>query len=154
MLPTKVFPDAPKRPPRRALHSPKIAPIRGVSVWLVELRMVEHVIDFAAELQPVVLSDIGVLQYADIGLELARAAANCAGCVADRAEYNAARHVRAKWIVDLVIGVRRINTPSTKRVRIETQVPGAARIELLERRNQVWLTRSFKVETGVEFVVV
>src|SRR5258708_1045596 len=142
MVPTNFFPAAPKRPdllgaPRLfqlfravlevelqrelhqsriagALHSSKIAPVRSVSVRLVELRMVERVIDFAAELQPVVLSNIGVLQYADIGLELARAAAYRARRVADLAQHNATRHVRAKWIVDQVIGVRRIDTPGTK----------------------------------------
>src|SRR6266404_2570352 len=181
VLPTKFFPDAPKRPPRRAprlilmfrgaledelqcelyqarfagpLYAAKIAPVRSVSVRLVELRMVEHIIDFTAELQFVALSDLGVLEYADIRLKLARPTANCAGRVADGAENNAARHVRAKWIVDQVIGVRRIDAPGTKRVRIESQVSGAARIELLKRCNQVWLTRRFKVETGVQLVVV
>src|SRR5437762_13968432 len=81
------------------LHAAKIAPVRSISVRLVELRMVEHIIDFAAELQFVALSDLGVLEYAEIRLELAWATANRAGCVADGAKHHAAGLVRAKRVV-------------------------------------------------------
>src|SRR5258708_16506003 len=100
MLPTKFFPDAPKRPDllgapqlfqlfrlalevelqrelhqariARPFHAAEVAAIGCVAIRLVELRMVEQIENLSAKLDSVPLADISVLQNSDISLQRAR----------------------------------------------------------------------------------
>jgi len=65
-----------------SLYAAEVASVGDVAIGLIELGIIEQVEDFAAELYPVAFPDVGILQYSDIGLELARAAADRARRVA------------------------------------------------------------------------
>src|SRR5260370_5687808 len=116
-----------------ALHASEIASVREVAVWLEELRMVESIKQFPTELQFEPLADRRNFQERNLPIVDSRSAANRSRGIPDRSGQHCVFRERA---------------------RIESQVPWPSRVEFLERRRHVRLSRSLEVEAGLQLDII
>src|SRR6185295_4304781 len=131
-----------------SFDSPKIGSIRRVPVGLKELRMVEHVEKFAPEFHPE--SFVKLRHFLETYLPVvdAGAAANRARGITDRPGRNG---ILRETIVRIESGIDQLAVHARSRSRAGTEGANCLlRIDRLERRNHVWLTRSFEIEAGLQ----
>ena len=115
----------------RPFYAAEVGSVRNVAVGLKKLRVIKHIEDFAAELNPIALANLCLLEPTSL--------------------------VEAPGPQQIVRGAfptASRQSPCVESAGVETQISRPARIELLERTNQVRFAGSLEIETGEQLIVV
>src|SRR2546427_4869261 len=131
-----------------SLHAAKVRPVRDISIGLEELGVVERIEQLSVEFEPDSFADRNLLLETKLPVIQTRAAADGAGRISDGA--------RCDGVIRKGVGVESgidqgAGSGVSSRAGSASQFP---RIDGLERRGDIWLTRRFEIEAALQFNVV